>query len=179
VILVRAGTRAHVLELAARADTARLEYDGTVKLEANPAMSPPSTELPTCRAFAAEETTFSVIVRCLQFFLAPWNLQGTNPDPARAPDVINNSWGTLTDVSILRLAFDHLYAAGIYSVAAAGNFGPFCGSITIPGAYKTVTAVGALTEKTNNMITFFSSEGPGSKKSARQKPDLVAPGEFI
>lgn len=30
---------------------------------------------------------------CFQWFVAPTNLAGANPDPAMSPDVINNSWG--------------------------------------------------------------------------------------
>jgi subtilisin family serine protease len=68
-----------------------------------------------------------------------------------------------------------LTAAGIFVVAAAGNTGSRCGSITDepatdPGAF----AVGAVTEERE--IADFSSRGPVPDAS---KPDAMAPGVDI
>ena len=30
---------------------------------------------------------------CMQWFIAPTDINGANPDPSKAPDVVNNSWG--------------------------------------------------------------------------------------
>ena len=37
--------------------------------------------------------TPATYTECFQFFMAPTNLQGQNPDPTRRPHVMNNSWG--------------------------------------------------------------------------------------
>ena len=65
---------------------------------------------------------------CFQWFLAPTNLAGQNPDPSKAPDVINNSWGCppdegCTDATILQTVVENVRAAGIEVVASAGNDG--------------------------------------------------------
>lgn len=133
----------------------------------------------SCRAFAGRSAPISQLVECLEFFLAPWNLQRRHPDPNRAPDVINHSWGISLDSPLLKTAFENLAAAGIHNVAATGNLGPFCSSITYPSRYGTVTSVGATAENNPDVIAFFSGKGPGDSKYGRQKPDVVAPGEFI
>ncbi|HVN54382.1 MAG TPA: S8 family serine peptidase, partial [Anaerolineaceae bacterium] len=67
---------------------------------------------------------------CMQFMLAPFPENG-NPlrdgDPARAADVLNNSWGCPEtegcDANALQPAVKALKAAGIFVVASAGNDG--------------------------------------------------------
>jgi serine protease AprX len=126
----------------------------------------------------------STYLECLEFFLAPWDLNGNNPNPSLAPDVINNSWacppqeGCSPDT--LRTAVGNLRAAGIMVVVAAGNSGPSCSSIAEPAAiYDTALSVGALSAK-NNFIAAFSSRGPVTVDgSQRIKPDIVAPGTDV
>ncbi|GAA0270336.1 S8 family serine peptidase [Cryptosporangium japonicum] len=118
---------------------------------------------------------------CLQFMLAPFR-DGGNPftdgDPARAADVLSNSWGC-PDVEgcgagTLEPAVDALRDAGIFVVAAAGNEGARCRSITDPiGRYDSVFTVGAVDDK--RVIADFSSRGP-VPGDAESKPDLMAPG---
>ncbi|MFG1675522.1 S8 family serine peptidase [Micromonospora sp. NPDC049282] len=119
---------------------------------------------------------------CLQFMLAPFPPGGnplTDGRPQRAPDVLTNSWGCPPlegcDAGALRPATAALSAAGILVVAAAGNTGPYCGSIADPPApYPDVLTVGAVDR--SRRLTEFSSRGP---TGAVAKPDLVAPGAAV
>ncbi|MEV4491526.1 S8 family serine peptidase [Micromonospora coxensis] len=120
---------------------------------------------------------------CLQFMLAPFPPGGdpfTDGRPARAPDVLTNSWGCPPiegcDVGVLRPATAALTSAGILVVAAAGNTGPYCGSIADPPApYPDVLTVGAVDRE--RAVTEFSSRGPAPGGVA--KPDLLAPGADV
>jgi len=121
----------------------------------------------------------AVYLDCLQFMLAPYPAGGdpwTDGDPTRAPHVLTNSWACPPlegcDATVLRPAVAALAAAGIYQVVAAGNTGPFCGSVQDPPAtYPEVLTVGAVDRQ--ERPAFFSSRGP---VSGVDKPDLVAPG---
>jgi subtilisin family serine protease len=120
---------------------------------------------------------------CLQFMLAPFPVGGdpfTQGRPDRAPEVLTNSWGCPPiegcDPGVLRPATAALEAAGIFVVAAAGNTGPYCGSIQDPPAtHPEVLTVGAVDRQ--RRVTQFSSRGPAAGGAA--KPDLVAPGADV
>ncbi|HEX5741015.1 MAG TPA: S8 family serine peptidase, partial [Pilimelia sp.] len=120
---------------------------------------------------------------CLQYMLAPFP-PGGNPfsdgRPARAPHVLTNSWGCPPvegcDADTLRPATAALAAAGIFVVAAAGNSGPGCGTVTDPPApYADVFTVGAVDR--HGAVGSFSSRGPAADGTS--KPDVVAPGEDV
>jgi subtilisin family serine protease len=119
---------------------------------------------------------------CLQYMLAPFRYGGdpfADGRPDRAADVLTNSWGCSSlegcDRGTLRPAVDALTAAGIFVVAAAGNAGPRCGSISDPPApYPDTVTVGAVDRA--GRLASFSSRGPVPGAS---KPDLVAPGTGI
>ncbi|WP_236648503.1 S8 family serine peptidase, partial [Micromonospora sicca] len=120
---------------------------------------------------------------CLQFMLAPFPFGGdpfTDGRPDRAPDLLTNSWGCPPiegcDPGALRPATAALAAAGILVVAAAGNTGPYCGSVADPPApYPDVLTVGAVDRA--RQLTRFSGRGPAAGGAA--KPDLVAPGADV
>lgn len=121
---------------------------------------------------------------CYQWFIAPTDLNNENPDPAKAPDVINNSWicppdEGCTDSGVLQAVVDAVRAAGIVTVHSAGNAGPDCGTIADPAAiYETSFTVGSTMQ--NDRISEFSSRGPVTVDgSGRLKPDISAPGENI
>ncbi|MFC6015317.1 S8 family serine peptidase [Plantactinospora solaniradicis] len=120
---------------------------------------------------------------CLQFMLAPFP-PGADPfhagRPERAPQVLTNSWGCPEIEGCardtLRPAADALAAAGVFFVAAAGNTGPFCGSIdTAPAPYPEVFTVGAVDRE--RRVATFSSRGPAAGGAG--KPDVVAPGVAV
>lgn len=123
---------------------------------------------------------------CMQFMLAPFPLGGdpfADGDPARAADVLNNSWGCPEiegcDPQALLYAANHLRDAGIFVVVSAGNDGPSCGTLNAPLAlYDSAFSVGAIDR--DGDVTEFSSRGPVTADgSNRMKPDIVAPGRDI
>lgn len=121
---------------------------------------------------------------CMEFFLAPTDADGQNPDPAQAPDVVNNSWSCppsegCTDVEVLRMPVESLRAAGVVFVSSAGNSGSSCSSVSTPAAiYDASLSVGATS--LSDEIVGFSSRGPVAVDgSGRLKPDVSAPGSTI
>src|SRR5258706_16248801 len=105
-------------------------------------------------------------VSCLQFMLAPYPA-GADPwhagRPERSPQVLTNSWGCPAvegcDTTSLRQAVDVFAAAGIFFVAAAGNTGPRCESVTDPPSnYPSTETIGAVNRVSE--VASFSSRGP-------------------
>ncbi|MGA2785957.1 MAG: S8 family serine peptidase [Verrucomicrobiota bacterium] len=136
-----------------------------------------------CRNMERNWGTPASYLECFQWFLAPTDLNDQNPDPAKAPDVINNSWysdaseGT-TNLLVFQSAVEALRAAGVVVVVSAGNEGSGCSTITSPAIYEASFAVGA-TDSSDD-IAFFSSRGPVTVDgSNRLKPDVSAPGVNI
>ncbi len=129
----------------------------------------------------------SSYIECFEWFLAPTDQDGLNPDPARAPHVINNSWycgyeeGCTDSVinDLLRIAVANLKASGVVVVISNGNSGPNCGSTGNPPAYfEESFSVGATKE--DNFIAQFSSRGPVLVDgSFRMKPNVSAPGQGV
>jgi subtilisin family serine protease len=80
-----------------------------------------------------------------QWMLAPTDLEGENPDPSKAPDVVNNSWGDMNGAeSTFWPDVAAWQAAGIFPVFAAGNDGEMgAGSVDSPGSFPQALAVGA------------------------------------
>ena len=136
-----------------------------------------------CRNMERNWGTPASYVECFQWFLAPTDLNGQNPDPSKAPDVINNSWysdaseGT-TNLFVFQTAVENLRAAGVVVVVSAGNEGSGCSTITSPAIYDASFSVGA-TDSGDN-IAGFSSRGPVTVDgSNRLKPNVSAPGVNI
>jgi serine protease AprX len=125
-------------------------------------------------------------IGCFEFMIAPWDLNKQNPDPAKAPVAVSNSWycsislGECPNNSIMLTTVQNVRAAGIVPVVAAGNTGPACQSIGNdgpPAQYDESYTVGAATQF--NTLASFSSRGPVSFQGTRIKPDIVAPGQTV
>ncbi len=122
---------------------------------------------------------------CYQWFLAPTDLNDLNPDPAKAPDVINNSWSCpvsegCVDPQVLQSVVEAVRAAGILTVHSAGNKGATgCASIDTPAAiYDASFTVG--NTNSSDAIVASSSRGPVIiDGSGRIKPDISAPGTSV
>ncbi|MFK7948031.1 MAG: S8 family serine peptidase [Saprospiraceae bacterium] len=136
-----------------------------------------------CRNMERGWGTPQTYLECFQWFLAPTDLNNENPDPSKAPHVINNSWACPEDegcnpnnFDILETAVNNLKAAGIVVVVSAGNSGADCETINTPAAvFENSFTVGAISE--NEVIANFSSRGLVSiDGSNRMKPNVVAPG---
>ncbi|MDC8011938.1 S8 family serine peptidase [Tahibacter soli] len=139
-----------------------------------------------CRNMNSGTGTPQTYIDCMQWLLAPTDLAGGNPDPAKAPDVINNSWGcpeappptgeNCTPTTILQSAVDALVDGGIFFVASAGNGGSSCSTITDPPAIYAKSFVVGSTTSTDAMSS-FSSRGPVA--GVADKPDVSAPGSNV
>jgi len=143
----------------------------------------PGAEWIACRNMDQGDGTPATYSECFQFFVAPTDLAGQNPDPTRAPDVINNSWHCPTSegcsADTLKTVVANTRAAGIVVVASAGNSGSGCSSVTSPPAiYEETFSIGA-TDSSDD-IASFSSRGPVTiDGSNRLKPDVSAPGVSV
>ncbi|MGW8319145.1 MAG: S8 family serine peptidase [Candidatus Promineifilaceae bacterium] len=144
----------------------------------------PAAEWIGCRNMDQGNGTPITYSECFQWFLAPTDLNDQNPDPAKAPHIIDNSWSCppdegCTQPDILQLVVANVRSAGILTVQSAGNTGPSCGSIDTPAAiYDDSFTVGA-TSSTDS-VAAFSGRGPVTVDgSNRLKPDVVAPGVSV
>ena len=135
-----------------------------------------------CRNMNAGVGTPARYNECAEWFLAPTDLNGQNPDPDRAPDVINNSWGCPADEGCtagneVRQAIENLVAGGIVFVASAGNDGSSCQTIfSQPGTLDAAFVVGSMTS--SDTMSGFSSRGP-VPGLGEVKPDVIAPGSSV
>jgi len=137
-----------------------------------------------CRNMNSGVGTPATYAECYQWFIAPTDLNGQNPDTTQAPDVINNSWGCpvsegCTDPNVLLTVVNNVRAAGIVTVHSAGNDGSSCSSINTPAAiYDASFTVGST--DINDNIASSSSRGPVTVDgSGRPKPDISAPGVSV
>ncbi|MCO6460980.1 MAG: S8 family peptidase [Saprospiraceae bacterium] len=122
-------------------------------------------------------------LEALDWFLAPTDTNDLNPDPEKAPDVINNSWYcseeegcNIDNWNLMQISVANLKAGGVVVVASAGNSGPSCETIAfVPGMLEEAFVVGATNQV--DTIAGFSSRGVVSADgSNRLKPDISAPG---
>ena len=117
------------------------------------------------------------LLSSLQWMLAPTDMDGNNADPARRPNVVNNSWGGPGGSQIFEDAIANLVAAGIVPVFSAGNDGLLaCGSLGSPGDNLPAFNVGAT--DSNDAIAYFSSRG-SNPFDRLTDPDVTAPGVSV
>ena len=133
-----------------------------------------------CRNSDLGGGTPATYMECFQWLVAPTDLADLNPDPSKAPHVINNAWACIPaegcNPDTLQAAVENVRAAGIVVVAAAGNDGAECSTVDYPPAiYDASLTVGATDSA--DVIAAISSRGPVTiDGSNRLKPDLTAPG---
>ncbi|MEZ4709684.1 MAG: S8 family serine peptidase [Caldilineaceae bacterium] len=118
-------------------------------------------------------------LKAFQWLLCPTDLSGklSTADCSKAPDVVNNSWGSANPVNnVFRPAIQALRAAGIAPVFASGN--PFAGegSIGSPASAPEAITVGATDD--GDKVADFSGRGP-SFYAGELKPELSAPGVSV
>lgn len=136
----------------------------------------------------------STYIECFEWFLAPTDLDGLNPDPSKAPHVINNSWSCpynegcdQSNWLFMDLAIQNLRNAGVFVVVSAGNNGNACGRIDAPPSmFESSFAVAATAIQDTidgqfiDAIASYSSWGPITvDNSNRLKPDISAPGSRV
>lgn len=149
----------------------------------------PEAKWMACRSVTDKYGRAEDALACLNFFLAPHDLNGQNPRPELRPHVIGNSygwnnWAEVSQVGI-GLAVRRLEAAGTFMVYASGNSGPGCG--TTHSAFS--FTVGATTSQ--GTLASFSSRGPWTTNPTWSnrpphpqfpymiKPNVCAPGDQI
>ena len=141
-----------------------------------------------CRNMDRGVGTPARYIECMQWMLAPTDLNGFNPNPDLAPDIVSNSWSCpsglppsgegCTPLDVLQAAVDNLVAAGVFYAAAAQNDG-HAGCATIldpPAIYDASFVVGAT--DSGDALANFSSRGPVAG-STLVRPDLSAPGVSV
>ena len=151
----------------------------------------PEAKWIACRNMTHGVGAVPTYLECMQWFLAPTDGNGLNPDPTKAPHVVNNSWGCVEvcPPPLLRDALLASRAAGIFYAVSAGNDGGeagayVCSSIYHPLArYPEAFSVGATTWTTDS-IAEFSSRGPTilgdpPNELILRKPNITAPGVSI
>lgn len=135
-----------------------------------------------CRNMIGGVGTPTTYIECLQWLIAPTDINGNNPDPSKAPDISSHSWGCppeegCTSANILKTAVENVVNAGIMVIAAAGNAGSSCSTITDPpGIYDAAFTIASSTSA--NAMSSFSSRGPVAS-AATNKPDITAPGSSV
>ena len=134
-----------------------------------------------CRNMDQGNGTPATYTECFQFFIAPTDLAGNNPDATLRPHVINNSWscpaseGCVTRAE-LETIVQNTQAAGIFVEVSAGNAGPGCSTVAdAPSIYTDSFSTGAI--DITNTLAGFSSRGPSTFYTPNiLKPNISAPG---
>ena len=117
----------------------------------------------------------SALLASGQWIVAPTDLQGRNPRPDLAPNIVNNSWGGGPDNPFYSEIVDTWVAAGIFPAFSIGNLGAGCDTAASPGDYPQSYGTGAYDYYGN--IAYFSSRGPG--QGDELKPNISAPGVAV
>jgi hypothetical protein len=149
----------------------------------------PGAKYYAARVFGPNPAYDDNFIMAGQWMLDPDNNPGTND----APDIINNSWGSVYMCSSdpwYRSMVQAWRAAGILPVFAAGNGtswpDPFYMSgydgywtASDPGNYPESFSVGATNP--DDIVSDFSRKGPATYDGVEGivKPDIVAPGEQV
>ncbi|MEO7063317.1 MAG: S8 family serine peptidase [Dokdonella sp.] len=136
-----------------------------------------------CRNMDAGDGTPARYVECMQWMLAPTDLNDANPNPDLAPDIVSNSWGCTvgegcTVGNEIEAAVNNVVAGGIFFAVAAGNgSSTACGLIAnAPAIYDASFVVGAT--GSSDALASFSLRGPVAGASG-VRPDLSAPGVSV
>lgn len=149
----------------------------------------PQAKWIACRNMNQGVGAIPTYLECMEWFIAPTKVDGTSPDPSKAPHVINNSWacveGCPPEPNPLRDSLKSSRAAGIVYVVSAGNDGPACSTIQQALArYPEAFSVGSTTH-TTDVVSSFSSRGPSAADPENPtaplyiKPNITAPGSSI
>ncbi|KAF4038353.1 Subtilase family [Phytophthora infestans] len=135
----------------------------------------PGAKWMSCKA-CSSSCSLSLMNQCAQFMLCPTDTNGNNCNPAKAPHIVSNSWGTGQGMTYFQPMIDAWSAARIIPIFSAGNSGANgCSSVVSPGDSAKVFSVGAT--DTSDALGSFSSIGPAV--NGLVKPDFIAPGVSV
>ncbi|WP_438799717.1 S8 family serine peptidase [Alkalicoccobacillus porphyridii] len=139
----------------------------------------PGAEWIGVKAFTAAGGTDADLLAAGEWIIAPTDADG-NPQPEKAPDIVNNSWGGGPGLDEwYRPMVENWRAANIFPEFSAGNTtlfnpgGP--GSVANPANYPESFATGATDIEDN--LAGFSLRGPSPYDEI--KPEIAAPGVNI
>ncbi|ALG07750.1 hypothetical protein AOZ06_13280 [Kibdelosporangium phytohabitans] len=136
----------------------------------------PSAKWIAAKGCEANSCSDTALLSSGQWVVAPTDLNGQNPRPDLAPDVVNNSWGGGGGDAWYLPTVKAWIAAGIFPAFSNGNNGALgCNSSGSPGDYPESYSAGSF--DINNAISSFSSRGPGS--GGIVKPNIAAPGSAV
>eukprot|EP00045_Choanoeca_perplexa_P019296 m.294016 g.294016 ORF g.294016 m.294016 type:complete len:479 (-) comp36454_c0_seq1:103-1539(-) len=141
----------------------------------------PSSQFTACRVLSLQGTqTVEAMTSCLQFMLAPFDLNGRGADPMLAPDIVLLGFNCpQCPLHTFSNAAKALRAAGIAAIAEAGervNGAGRCDTLKlVPAIDEDVFTVGAAE---NDTVAGFSAAGLG-RGSGRIKPNLIAEGVLV
>jgi subtilisin family serine protease len=139
----------------------------------------PGAQWITVKAISgAGYTTDALLHAAMDWMLAPTDLNGANPDPAKRPNIGLNAWqqSLVTCSPEFQPDIAAWWAAGILPVFALGGDGPACYSLWSPSDLPGAVAVGGTDAA--DVIAPFSPRGP-SYCTEEIKPEVSAPGVNI
>jgi len=128
-----------------------------------------------CRGCATSACSTFDLVQCGNFIACPTNTAGTAPNCARAPNVVNNSWGGGQGNTFYDAVIAEWRRVGIVPIFSAGNSGTGCSSVISPSDRPGSIAIASTTDAGG--LSAFSSRGPTT--DGRLKPEVAAPGSNI
>jgi subtilisin family serine protease len=150
---------------------------GTIVAKDNPAlpyiagMAPDATWI-ACKGCESTSCSDFALQSCFDWILAPGG------DPAKRPNVVNNSWGGGQGDTTYQPYIIAAENAGIFVAFSAGNNGPGCGTVNSPGDLQVAFASAA--HDSSRIIASFSSRGPSVfGYDPYTKPNISAPGVSI
>jgi subtilisin family serine protease/N-acetylneuraminic acid mutarotase len=140
----------------------------------------PGAQWIACKGCEANSCSSEALLGCADWMLAPTRLDGTDPDPAMRPHVINNSWGGSSEDGWYFPAVAAWRASGMFPAFANGNDGPACGTAHSPGDYYNSFSSGAIyyAGPDNYQIASYSSRGPTLHYDLL-KPNVAAPADPV
>ncbi|GII91927.1 carboxypeptidase regulatory-like domain-containing protein [Sinosporangium siamense] len=118
-------------------------------------------------------TYTSHLLAAAQWLLAPTDLDGRNPRPDLAPDVVNNTWSDWGIDSWSSPLIDAWIAAGIFPAFTSSTYTPhYCKTVHSPAAGANAYTVGLIDQADKA----WANSSRGSGQNDEVKPNLTAPG---
>jgi len=135
----------------------------------------PQSRWIACRGCQTSSCSRFDLESCGNWIACPTNTAGGAPQCARAPHVVNNSWGGAGGQTWFNAVLTAWRNAGVAGVFSAGNSGTACGTVGSPSDQPLAFSVGSITS--TNTLSTFSSVGPGPANAV--KPNVAAPGTSV
>ena len=140
---------------------------GTIAGTKNGVGMAPRAKYISCRSInALREDTPESMLLCLQFFLAPFDVDGNNPNPKKRPDIVMTQTCESCDDSffpMMQQTIVRMHEAGIFVISPSGGYflgSSRCAKIRKPPAnIDTVMTIGGIEANSTHLVG--SASGPG------------------